>query len=356
MKVAYLSPFWNDTNRLTEIQKELLASNGYEVRPFSMRTLASPAALGLFRAGSVVLVNWLEMRPFVRRKGRMTLSVSGLVQFAIYWTVLAFARARVVYFIHDNAVHDTEGRLRRFSSRLIASLARLADVRAVHDPSACARLNARYLPHPLYWEFRPAQTGAGTSPGAHAGAPVTASFAALREKTGQPTFKALGAIKAYKALHEVLEVWPQTAKLHIRGRGDPQYLERLDSVVRQRGLASAVVIRAGLMSEEEFDYEIATTDVLLLPHMAGSMLVSGAFFEAVGRARAIIARRTPFMAWAAGRLPGIYLFDQVEELPSLIDTVLADWPQLASAEAVREEARSLFGREQCVLQYGAVLG
>lgn len=345
MKVAYLSPFRNDTNLLTEIQKALLAENGFRVLPFSFRTLLSPAVFGLLRRDNVVLLNWLERRPFAKRGGRMRLSLPGLLQFAVYLAVLIAARARVVYIVHDHAVHETEGRLRRFSSRLIALLRRIADARVVHDPSACERYRATYLPHPLYWEFRqeaqPASIAdaAGSAPGLRRG----------------PVFKALGAIKSYKALHEALACWPGGAPLEIRGRGDAAYVARLQSIVAERALDRDVSIHPGLMTEDEFDRQIASADVLLLPHAAGSMLVSGAFFEGAGRARAVLARRTPFMEWAAAQMPGVFLFGRTEELPALVARIQAEWADLPQASQTRATAEGLFGRHRCVAAYGAVL-
>ena len=96
-------------------------------------------------------------------------------------------------------------------------------------------------------------------------------------------------------------------------------------------------------------------DVVLLPHAVGSMLVSGAFFEAVGRARAVLARRTPFTQWASERLPGIFLFENDADIPAVVQRIRDQWPTVEAADA-RQAVLLLFGRERCVQDYGAVLG
>lgn len=340
MSVAYLSPFWNHTNRLTEIHKTLLAANGYEVRPFSTRTILSPAGLGLFARDNVVLVSWMESRPFKKRGGRIGLDVFGLLHLVFYLVVLRMARARVFYFVHDHALHDTEGRVRAFSSWVIRCLARTADVRVVHDPSYCERYDAVYLPHPLYWEYRPAANVAQRHEDTHAQRPV---------------FKALGAIKPYKGLDRLLSAWPHGVRLEIKGRADEEYLSRLHRIIEQRGLQADVVIEPRFLSEDEFDVEVATTDVMLMPHVSESMLVSGAFFEAAGRVPAMLARRTPFMAWAATVMPGIELFANDDELPGRVMSIAQRWTDRANAAAARQAALDFFGRQCCEAAYGALL-
>lgn len=333
MVIAYVSPFSNETNEYINQVKAVLTANGVEVQPFSFKTLASRRVLGLFNRNNLVLVHWLESRAFTEGRAGARLSFLGLLQVLIYLAVLSVARARFVYFVHDHAVHDLQGWRRRFSVFLIRCLNRLADVRVVHDPSHCKTYQAVYLPHPLYQDRRPQGEPHPTA--------------------GSAVFKvgALGAVRPYKRIEHIVACWPEGPELVVRGRCDPAYEQEIRSALAARPAGVRVDFQPGFMSREAFDAAMAGLDALILPHANDSMLVSGAFFEAIGAVPFVIARETPFTRWAAQQFEGVLTFNTDAEMLACVAEAqrrLVNLPPLAQ-QALK--ANELFGMASCIKVY-----
>lgn len=327
-----MCPFTNPTNRYIEIQKDLYRSAGYDVVPLSIKGLLNGGIFDLFKPENILAFHWLEYRPFRRQKGTAQLSLVGSLLFAFYCSLMLIGRAKVVYFVHDHAVHDTEGFNRRLSIRIIAFVRRLADFRVVHAPDFQARYRAQYLPHPLYWDAP--------------GQPPTTTKA---DNVG-PLYSMLGVIRPYKQIDAVLNLWPGECKLHIAGHGTEAYLATLNEIIDRRSLRDVVRLDARFLSDAEFAQSIAESDVLILPHAADSMLVSGAFFEAIGLVPLLIARSTPFMVWAARKFDNVILFDDVSELPTILHSVNESWPTTAHDRRSRN-AVDEFGWDACCQRY-----
>jgi beta-1,4-mannosyltransferase len=337
MKTAFISPFINETNDYINQVKLVLHGCGYQVKPFSFKTLASRSALGLFDPRNVVLVNWMESRVFSEGRDGAKIRPSGLIQFLVYVVVLAIARAKFIYFVHDHAVHDLTGWRRQFSILLIALLRKLATLRVVHDPSFTARYQALYLPHPLYQD-RKEQAATETTQAA----PLRAGI--------------LGAIRPYKRIEHIIAVWPPGPELVIRGRADKAYETHLREVMAQRRPDITVDLSTGFMSREAFDQTLNELDALILPHADESMLVSGAFFEAIGLVPFIIARETPFTNWAKTQFSGVLTFTNDAQLIDCVQQAAAH--QVAARTSLPQsaaQANALFGMASCIKQYGAVL-
>jgi beta-1,4-mannosyltransferase len=331
---AFVSPFQNHTNRYIELQKDLLRESGFEVLPMSIKALLTGQAFGIFRSENLLAFHWLETRPFVWRGAQPSLAIKGMIEFVIYLAVIIVARARVVYFVHDHAVHDATGWHKTLSVQLIKLLRYLATDRVVHDPSYCDTYQARYLPHPLYWDAD------------HRGGLVPAT----RSKDRPMTFGLLGAVRPYKCIHDILEVWPVDVPLLIRGRSTQEYEQQLREIICRRGLDRSVDFQAGFLSDEDFSASLDAIDVLILPHKTESMLVSGAFFEGAGRVPRIIARHGVFMRWAQEHVPGIDMFEHLSEIPDLVASMQQQEinTPLTSAQAAAVEH---FGWAQCKRAY-----
>ncbi len=331
-----MCPFTNPTNRYIEIQKDLYRSVGYDVMPLSIKGLLKGGIVDLFKPENLLVFHWLEYRPFRRQKGTAQLSLIGSLIFAFYCAVILLGRAKVVYFVHDQAVHDTVGFNRRLSMRIIAFVRRLADFRVVHAPDFQAPYRAQYLPHPLYWD-----------------APGHPPYNAKPQRSA-PLFTMLGVIRPYKQIDAVLDLWPAECKLHIAGHGTDAYLATLNEIIDRRSLREAVDLESRFLTDAEFAQSIADSDVLILPHAADSMLVSGAFFEAIGLVPVLIARSTPFMAWAARKFNNVILFDDVSELPAILRSVNRSW-QTSGGNASHRKALEEFGWNACRRSYGEFL-
>jgi beta-1,4-mannosyltransferase len=327
-----MSPYMLARNRYVEIQKTLLRDLGYDVRPMSLKNLLRGAFFQLFRSKNIVVFHWLELRAFKQRGVNMVWSPTGCVIFAFYCLVALLGRAKVVYFVHDHAVHDSVGLHRWMSKKLIALFISLSDFRVVHAPGFQNRYRAQYLPHPLYWD-------------------VPGYRQAMREtEHATPWFSVLGELRPYKRIDALLDVWPQECKLEIAGKGSPAHIAKLRDIIHQRKLESTVSLEEGFLSDEEFERRVGQADVMILPHADETMLVSGAFFQASGRVPIVISRATPFMQWAADRFDNVILFREIDELPGIVQTIMRDWPSAASAKgsaSVRDE----FGWLACRRQY-----
>ncbi|CAH2932614.1 MAG: EpsR [uncultured Paraburkholderia sp.] len=164
----------------------------------------------------------------------------------------------------------------------------------------------------------------------------------------------LGVIRPYKQIDAVLDLWPAECKLHIAGHGTDAYLATLNEIIDRRSLREAVDLESRFLTDAEFAQSIADSDVLILPHAADSMLVSGAFFEAIGLVPVLIARSTPFMAWAARKFNNVILFDDVSELPAILRSVNHSWQTLAGNGSHRK-ALEEFGWNACRRRYGEFL-
>ncbi|MFL9867943.1 glycosyltransferase [Paraburkholderia fungorum] len=326
-----MCPFTNPTNRYIQIQKDLYRSIGYDVVPLSVKGLLNGGFLQLFKPENILVFHWLEYRPFKRDKGTARLSLTGSLLFAFYCSLMLIARAKAVYFIHDHAVHDTVGFNRRLSMRIIALVRRLADFRVVHAPDFQTQYNAQYLPHPLYWD----------APGQ---APTTP-----KKDGATPLFSLLGVIRPYKQIDALLDVWPRECRLQIAGHGTQAYLAALNEIIGRRSLQNVVHLDARFLSDAEFAQSIADSDVLILPHAADSMLVSGAFFEAIGRVPLLISRATPFMVWAARKFDNVILFDDISELPKIVRSVSDLWPAIVRSSG--NLAIDEFGWNACRRRY-----
>lgn len=339
MKSAFVSPFTNTTNRYIEMQKQLLRDCGFDVRPLNIKAVLTGQAWGIFRRDNVVAFHWLETRPFVWKGATPSLALKGSIEFLFYVLVMAIARARVVYFVHDHAVHDTFGWRKALSVHLIRLLRALADTRVVHDPSFTDTYRATYLPHPLYWDQ---------------GEPTPARLPS-RPTDAPVQFGMLGAVRPYKNIHRILEIWPRGVPLMIRGRATDEYAAQLNEIIARRQLAPAVAFQSGYMSDEDFDHSLSALDVLILAHISDSMLVSGAFFEAVGRVPATWARESPFIRWAAGQVPNVQPFKDDEELVARVQARRQASDTTDSGADPAMAAVRLFGWKECVRAYSAML-
>jgi beta-1,4-mannosyltransferase len=347
--IAYVTPYRMPTNRYMEFQKALANASGYEPRPFSIKHLFFEGGLwGLLERRNIVLCQWLETRPFVARATGSSLRLSpvGLALYLVFLTLLAVTPATVIYVVHDHAVNDAEGALHALSQWFLFTARRVANHRVVHDPGCQQQYQASYLPHPLFWD-REEPPGSlspmplrGRAPARAAGAPLRCAM--------------LGAIRPYKAIDQVLREWPAGMPLMVAGRCSAGLLSSLQNIIKARGLQHTVTVYPKHLSDAEFDHEIDAADVFVLPHASNTALVSGAFFEAIGRVPVIVARRSPFIDWAATQFDGVYAFDAADELPGLLQRVASDSACADGATRARTAlaARAAFGHDACRLAWG----
>jgi glycosyltransferase involved in cell wall biosynthesis len=335
-RIVYVSPFDNPGNTYIKLQKMLWQDIGFDVRPFNLSLLLKRSGLqGIFNTNNIIALHWLESRPFLNLKPGRYLQLKGLFAFLAYCLVLSIARARTVQFVHNHHVHDAPGISRRFSARLTRWLGKIVDVRIVHDPASAILYNAIYLPHPLYREMDLLQPRPE------------------RNRQSAPLFGTLGAIRPYKGIDRLLKAWPIDETLLIAGGASSATITELNDIIAKRGLRNTITTNFKFLSQSEFNDYLDRIDVLVLPHTAESILVSGAFFEAVGRVPAILARRSSFSAWAQAKIANIYLFDDDQSLSAAIAKIRENWPFENSA-STSQRVEELFGWKTCCNHYSQV--
>lgn len=331
MRTAFISPFENKTNNYIEIQKLILQSCNYKTKKLSLRILLSREIFDILDKNNLLIFHWIENRAFKHSESGPKISTAGLASWLIYYLLCKFTRAQTVYFIHNHSVHDTVGIRKTVSRLLIDFFASSTTKRVVHDPSMCKKFNAAYIPHPLYWDEN------------------TQHRATLQQSTPAKT-SIIGAIRPYKRIESTLNNWPQGKRLEILGHGEKNYVNKLNKIVESRGLGKWVTIQNKFLSNIELDEAILSTDVLLLPHDHASMLVSGMFFEGIGRVPIIIARETPFTRWASTETTSVITFTNDSELDQAIaraEHALKNIPP----EEPRAFAKREFGWSRCVEAY-----
>jgi glycosyltransferase involved in cell wall biosynthesis len=335
-RIVYLSPFTNPGNMYIERQKALWQDIGFDVQPFTLSLLLKPGGLrGILNRRNAIALHWLESRPFLNLQPGSRFQLKGLIAFLGYCCVLLIARARTIQFIHNHHVHDAHPGVRNLSARLTRLLARIVDLRIVHDPAATTRYKAEYLPHPLYREI--------TTP-ANDSEPHKLS----------PLFGTLGAIRPYKGVDRLLKIWPRDENLLIAGSANSVIAAELQDIIAQRELQTAVTVDFKFLSPAEFNVYLERIDVMVLPHTSESILVSGAFFEAIGRVPAILARRSSFGEWAQTQIPNIYLFDDETSLFDAISQIKTRWP-LQNSLAIHNRVEELFSWKACCAMYTQAL-
>lgn len=332
MKKIFLSPFFNETNEYIDIQKQYLAECGYEVVSLDLRSIFSKKIIEILSPKNCIIIHWLENRAFSENK--KNLSLIGLTQYLIYFLIFSLSRAKVIYFIHDHYVHDTTGLMKQVSRLLIRLLRKISDVRVVHDPTAAEPLKAQYVPHPLY-EQQPSST---------------------REGTPKFDFGMIGAVRPYKKIDWVVQNWPLHYSLLIAGYGLVDYIKTIENLIANSE-STEILTNFKFLSIAELNEAFRNSRCLILAHWENSALVSGAFFNALGKTDYIIARRTPFLTWASNIFENLFLFETREEFVSMVDLV-AGKPDVSTEIHARisAAANENFGKEICKIAYVKIIG
>lgn len=317
---AFVSPFLNPSNEYIELQKLALAELGYNVKPFELKALLSRDGFGVFSPRNVIFLNWLESR--CTQGGK--LSLTGVLIVHLYLAVLLISRAKVVYVIHNHKAHDSRGMSKAITGIVIRWLRLLSDEKIVHSRGETISYSARYVPHPVYWEHRQ-----------HELPIVSMKF----------DFVVLGAIRPYKGIHRLLEVWPRGKQLLIKGSCDESYLCFLREIISKRDLSQSVQVEPGFVSESDYRVTLRSTRCLILPHEEGTALVSGAFFEAVGVVPIILMRTSPFAREVETMDFGVLTFKSDNELKDLVQHLEPKEKQVTSSvmDDIRERALKEFG-------------
>lgn len=331
MAKIFISPFSNNTNEYIEVVKSIIEHNNSVVEPLSIKSIFSKKLPEFLNRKNTFIFHWVENRIFKKTGDKVSISLRGTMEWLIFFLLIKISPANSIYFIHNHAVHDSTAWIKWLSSTAINAFAAACKKRIVHDPTATLRYRAIYLPHPLY----------------------QASVSHITHHVAERdlVFGLIGAIRPYKNIDAVLSVWPAGSSLRIRGYGPNQYVDKCKSIINEKKLSESVSIDNKFLSTQEFSEELEKLDVLILPHKADSMLVSGAFFEAIGRTRYILARRTPFIEWASNSCESIICFNLDNEIPDIIKNLNRSSGDSSKFNKTIEFANAEFGWDQCRKAY-----
>ena len=84
--------------------------------------------------------------------------------------------------------------------------------------------------------------------------------------TASGSFRAgvLGAVRPYKRIEHIIDVWPEGPELLIRGRSDAAYEQLLRERIAARGPSARIQLVTGFMSREEFEREMNQLERVIL--------------------------------------------------------------------------------------------
>lgn len=114
------------------------------------------------------------------------------------------------------------------------------------------------------------------------------------EQSDGPRFLYFGAIKPYKGLTELLDIWPADRSLTIAGLcKDADYTAQILSIVQQRALS--VTWMNEYVEESQLEQLVSEHEFVLLPHKDGTMISSGTFYFAISLGANIIGFDSDFI-------------------------------------------------------------
>jgi len=339
MALVYLTPFESSSNEYINIIRNLIKEEEHVVRPLQPKSLRAKDYLTFFKADTFVVYHWVESISFKERNKGIAFSFSGFLKWIFYYLIALLGRARVIYFIHNHAVHDSKGLSRRFSSLLISIFSKAADVRIVHDPGCCEKYNAVYVPHPLYSNYAEEPKGSE--------AIVNTTLSRVLDEIKQPLYSIIGAIRPYKKIEDILQLWPSNQSLLIAGKASPEYLKYLQNIIDDRNISSLVKIYSSFLNKAELNLILRISSCIILPHEAGTGLVSGAFFEAIGSGCSVITRSSPFTRTMAETIPEIFNFEVAEDIPGILALRQKNGNAATIKVTIRESAEASFGDTPC---------
>lgn len=311
MKQVFIYPAAIKGNTYIARSREVLMQAGYDVKPF-------PGSLkGLLRLRGrreAIILNWFEER--------LASPKPVFIQFILSVFTLLYCKAafkRIIWVQHNINSHDSKGgRARRL---LIRALEFVSSDRVTHRPLT----GCHYIPHPIYKAEK-----------------------SIHERS--TPFLYYGLIKSYKGLVELLSAWPQQESLKMIGFCPDKNLElKILELISKRNLK--VEWENAFAERDYLNEEIAKARCVVIPHVNGSMLVSGAAFEALANGANVLMRRGDTADYFLKSFDGVEVFE-LESLSKTISnlhivdsiTVKSSVAQVCADELVSREWRLLLER------------
>lgn len=243
----------NDSGRnaYINIHKEIWVKSGFKV--FGIKEIYKVI---LNRNSNVGVINWLEDRV-------VGSAWKSLLQFLVALLVILFMKAsskRIVYVKHNYKPHKPQTKnTERLYKILVKMLHIYSDVSCNHlkDLSLGWKCESIYISHPLYLRNMPKSS-----------------------KERDIDYLIFGRIDEYKGVTGLLEHWPKDKCLFLMGKTSSDRLEfQIKEIISRRSLD--VSWQNEFISDKDLNEMLCRTKFVILSHVEGSMLVSGAFYHAI---------------------------------------------------------------------------
>lgn len=262
MKDLYLFPFTSSHNPYINIQKKCFSDLGYRVKPFDKALINRGADRP--KRGDIIVVNWLENIAF-DSSGRV--KVTGLSKLiGILFYVFIF-RIKLVWVKHNQHPHQLQG-VNRYVARILMALIKALCWRAVSQSPRLEGEKINYVPHPLYREITPQKI----------------------DFNKEPRYLFFGSLKPYKKLDRLLNSWPKDVELRLAGQGDKNYVTQLLRIIDRRQLK--ITLDNRYIPEHQIKRLFLEYDVVVLPHLDGTPIVSGVYYLAKSFGNIILYRES----------------------------------------------------------------
>ena len=294
-KRLFLYPFTH-SNGFIARTKQVFSRLGFDIKPF--KSLYHPRNL-LSREENWVVLNWYEDQPF--RKGlsgiRRVVFIASF--FVTLWVMRLFSK-NIIWVRHNYRPHNSDADIDLYRS-IVRLMRSVAD--RVVTLERTELLGTSVTKHPLYKED----------------AVIIDLQKEMQIRTKQFDYLYFGSIKPYKRLDALLDAWPESKKLTIRGFcSDSTYTQKLLDIIKQRDID--VDWENRFLSDEELEAAVANSRYVILPHDDHEMISSGTFYMAVSLGANILCFDSAFARNKAERFDFVQVITP-EALPEQLESL-----------------------------------
>jgi beta-1,4-mannosyltransferase len=271
-------------NPFVQILTDGLASAGLELRPISR-----PSQM-LIPEASALLIQWPD-QIFWHATGTLDLIQRAAREILGLWRWRRSGKT-LIWVVHNAVPHDRSRTERRIWAAYTHMLARLVHGYMTLSPAtrdAVLKAHPGLRGKPFAWFRHPAYRDVLREESV-----ASDTREKLGVRPGQVLISAIGMLRAYKGIDELLTVFGQAARndwrLLIAGR--PGMRSLYDEIQRRVAGHPSVIMDVHELSDDELANYVAASDRLVAPYK--DYLHSGSLIYAVSAARMVLTPSTPF--------------------------------------------------------------
>lgn len=291
---VYFYPY-SHKNNFVSINQNFLRELGCTLLP--VQGLFSFGAWRTRKKNTLVL-NWVEDQMY-----RNGISKFHAVGFFFWFAAIALMgkvmASNIIWIRHNYQPHNATHTM-IMHSIMCSLLARLSTRQICLEDY----YGQEVLPHPLYLTDEQ----------------IKLNIAAVNASIAPCKFAFVGAIKAYKGIHKVLEHWPATQPMLITGRCDDiAYAKKLETIITRRNLK--VECQYGYLSDHELESILQTYDYIVLAHDDNRMISSGTFYHAITYGCNLLCLPSKFTRAKELEHDFVHVFSAIEFTPYNIENL-----------------------------------